>query len=182
MEKFLGIKRLQNLKMYNFSDIGQCIWILIIFKSNLCYYLVQIYIPSTIIIFMAWIPYWINQECVAVRLMLSITTLISMKKLDFSQKLFLTGKSSINEIYVWFIMCYTFIVSNILIQLLYMIANYTAKFETMFSSWMYEKNKKVKCELDPKVSMDNSKNGNENELNTFNKVSCFIIKMISLTI
>ena len=55
-----------------------CLMALFDFERQFGYYLTQIYVPSSLIIFMSWISFWLSPECSPARISLGITTLLTM--------------------------------------------------------------------------------------------------------
>merc|ERR1712226_851618 len=49
-----------------------------ILRRNLTYFILQIYLPSTMVVMLSWVSFWISRASVPARAALSITTVLTM--------------------------------------------------------------------------------------------------------
>ena len=49
-----------------------------LFKREFSYYLIQIYIPCAMLIFVSWVSFWLDPNATVARVSLGVTTLLSM--------------------------------------------------------------------------------------------------------
>ena len=68
------------LKPPNLLSTGRfsCLMVLFDFERQFGYYLTQVYVPTTLIVFMSWVSFWLSPECSPARISLGITTLLTM--------------------------------------------------------------------------------------------------------
>ncbi len=48
------------------------------FTRNLGHYIIQIYLPSTLIVMLSWVAFWIDRASAPARITLGITTVLTM--------------------------------------------------------------------------------------------------------
>jgi len=53
----------------------------LLFVRRLGYYLIQIYIPSSLIVVLSWISFWLDRNAVPARVALGITTVLTLTTL-----------------------------------------------------------------------------------------------------
>ena len=68
---------MKNLSSFT-VDPFSCIYARIIFKRDFGHYLLQIYIPSTLIIMLSWVSFWLDADAVPGRISLGLLTVLSM--------------------------------------------------------------------------------------------------------
>ena len=51
-----------------------------LFKRSLGYYIIQIYVPSCLIVVLSWVSFWLNKEAVPARVALGKKICRAMKK------------------------------------------------------------------------------------------------------
>ena len=78
------------------------------------YYLIQMYIPSLLIVILSWISFWINMDAAPARVGLGITTVLTMTTLSISARNSLP-KVAYATAMDWFIaVCYAFVFSALI--------------------------------------------------------------------
>ncbi|PAV79882.1 hypothetical protein WR25_22327 isoform A [Diploscapter pachys] len=55
-----------------------CLRITFYFKRQFSYYLLQLYIPSTMLVIVSWVSFWLDRTAVPARVTLGVTTLLTM--------------------------------------------------------------------------------------------------------
>ncbi|CAG0898491.1 unnamed protein product [Darwinula stevensoni] len=55
-----------------------CLRVDLIFKREFSYYLIQIYIPSCMLVIVSWVSFWLDHSAVVARVSLGVTTLLTM--------------------------------------------------------------------------------------------------------
>ncbi|KAK0423974.1 hypothetical protein QR680_008439 [Steinernema hermaphroditum] len=73
------------------------------------YYLIQVYGPTTIIVIVSWISFWIDMHSTAGRVALGVTTLLTMTTLQSALNSKLPPVSYIKVVDVWIGACQTFV-------------------------------------------------------------------------
>lgn len=69
----------QSFVLYHLSA-GQftCIEVKFHLERQMGYYLIQMYIPSLLIVILSWVSFWINMDAAPARVGLGITTVLTM--------------------------------------------------------------------------------------------------------
>ncbi|XP_052792647.1 glycine receptor subunit alpha-3-like isoform X2 [Mya arenaria] len=61
-----------------FGIVFPCIGVNIILKRNYAYYIIQIYIPSVLIVILSWVNFWLDPTSVPARISLGLLTVLTM--------------------------------------------------------------------------------------------------------
>lgn len=63
-----------------YNQIGKftCIEVRFHLERQMGYYLIQMYIPSLLIVILSWVSFWINMDAAPARVALGITTVLTM--------------------------------------------------------------------------------------------------------
>ncbi|XP_063728896.1 gamma-aminobutyric acid receptor subunit pi-like [Symsagittifera roscoffensis] len=93
-----------------FSDLE----IEFVFKRDLLYFILQSYIPSTLIVVCSWVAFWINREGIPGRACLSITTVLSLITLIGSTNAKLPNVSAVKALDVYFGICFGYVFGGLL--------------------------------------------------------------------
>uniref|UniRef100_A0A1I8HJR2 Neur_chan_LBD domain-containing protein n=1 Tax=Macrostomum lignano TaxID=282301 RepID=A0A1I8HJR2_9PLAT len=76
------------------------------FARSMGYYLIQIYIPSTLIVVLSWVSFWLSRTAVPARVALGITTVLTMTTLISSTNAALPKISYLKSIDVFLVTCF----------------------------------------------------------------------------
>merc|ERR1719369_350138 len=96
----------------------------VIFDRALGYYVIQVYIPSSLIVVMSWVSFWLNRGAAPARVGLGVTTVLTMTTLMASVNAALPKISYMKSIDIYLGVCF-FMVFGALIE--YACVGYTAK-------------------------------------------------------
>ena len=66
------------MKLFNFSGNYSRLSCEIQFVRSMGYYLIQIYIPSSLIVIISWVSFWLNRGATPARVSLGVTTVLTM--------------------------------------------------------------------------------------------------------
>ena len=83
-------------------------------KRRIGYFLIDTYVPSTIIVIISWISFWINPDTAPARVALGITTVLTMTTLISSARASLPKVSYVKAIDWYLLMCLIFVFGSIL--------------------------------------------------------------------
>lgn len=83
-------------------------------KRRIGYFLIDTYVPSTIIVIISWISFWINPDTAPARVALGITTVLTMTTLISSARASLPKVSYVKAIDWYLLLCLIFVFGSIL--------------------------------------------------------------------
>ncbi|ETN86287.1 hypothetical protein NECAME_16426 [Necator americanus] len=52
-----------------------------LFKRNIGFYIIQIYLPSILIVVISWVSFWLSRDATPARVALGVTTVLTMTTL-----------------------------------------------------------------------------------------------------
>uniref|UniRef100_A0A1I8IYR7 Neur_chan_memb domain-containing protein n=1 Tax=Macrostomum lignano TaxID=282301 RepID=A0A1I8IYR7_9PLAT len=84
------------------------------FARSMGYYLIQIYIPSTLIVVLSWVSFWLSRSAVPARVALGITTVLTMTTLISSTNAALPKISYLKSIDVYLVTCFFMVFASLL--------------------------------------------------------------------
>ncbi|XP_019636934.1 PREDICTED: glycine receptor subunit alpha-4-like [Branchiostoma belcheri] len=98
-------------------------------SRRLAYHLLQMYIPSTSIVIMSWVSFWIDAGAVPARVCLGVTTVLTMTA-QSSRAAGMAEVSYVRALDVWIVVCQLFVFSA-LIE--YAVVNFVFRFGAIFA-------------------------------------------------
>ncbi|XP_064637791.1 gamma-aminobutyric acid receptor subunit beta-like isoform X2 [Lineus longissimus] len=104
------IERLIILSTGNYSRLACELF----FERSMGYYLIQIYIPSTLIVVLSWVSFWLSRGAVPARVALGITTVLTMTTLISSTNASLPKISYLKSIDVYLVTCFVMVFASLL--------------------------------------------------------------------
>lgn len=81
------------------------------------YYLIQIYIPSSLIVIISWVSFWLNRGATPARVGLGVTTVLTMTTLMASTNAALPKISYVKSIDVYLGACFFMVFASLLGEL-----------------------------------------------------------------
>ncbi|TKR88052.1 hypothetical protein L596_012353 [Steinernema carpocapsae] len=91
-----------------------CLRTVLELKRQFSYYLLQLYIPSTMLVIVSWVSFWLDRTAVPARVTLGVTTLLTMTTQASGINAKLPPVSYTKAIDVWIGACLTFIFGALL--------------------------------------------------------------------
>ncbi|KAI6218986.1 Glutamate-gated chloride channel [Aphelenchoides fujianensis] len=91
-----------------------CLRTVIILQRQFSYYLVQLYIPSTMLVIVSWVSFWLPRTAVPARVTLGVTTLLTMTTQASGINAKLPPVSYSKAVDIWTGFCMTFIFGALL--------------------------------------------------------------------
>lgn len=82
------------------------------------YYLIQIYIPSGLIVIISWVSFWLNRNATPARVSLGVTTVLTMTTLMSSTNAALPKISYVKSIDVYLGTCFVMVFASLLGEIL----------------------------------------------------------------
>ncbi|KAK1903822.1 Glycine receptor subunit alphaZ1 [Dissostichus eleginoides] len=91
-----------------------CIEVRFHLERQMGYYLIQMYIPSLLIVILSWVSFWINMDAAPARVGLGITTVLTMTTQSSGSRASLPKVSYVKAIDIWMAVCLLFVFSALL--------------------------------------------------------------------
>uniref|UniRef100_A0AAN0N7B7 Glutamate-gated chloride ion channel n=1 Tax=Polyphagotarsonemus latus TaxID=1204166 RepID=A0AAN0N7B7_9ACAR len=91
-----------------------CIFVDLIFKREFSFYLIQIYIPNSMLVIVSWVSFWLDPNAIPARVSLGVTTLLTMATQISGINASLPPVSYTKAIDVWTGVCLTFVFGALL--------------------------------------------------------------------
>ncbi|KHJ93511.1 Neurotransmitter-gated ion-channel transmembrane region [Oesophagostomum dentatum] len=127
-----------------------CIQAIFTMKRMFSYYLAQVYVPSTLLVVVSWVSFWLDRSAVPARITLGVTTLLTMTTQAASINNSLPAVSYIKAVDVWIGGCLAFIFATVLE---YAYVSYRASMIKCEKETAHEKRCPAACQVaDPKKS------------------------------
>ena len=108
-----------------------CLAVEFVLRRDLGYFLIQVYVPSILIVILSWVSFWINIDASPARVSLGLLTVLTTTTMSGGARESLPRVSYIKAIDVWMIMCLVFVFAS-LIE--YAVVNVTARHQPAKSS------------------------------------------------
>merc|ERR1719400_1661584 len=84
------------------------------FVRSMGYYLIQIYIPASLIVVISWVSFWLNRGATPARVMLGVTTVLTMTTLISSTNAFLPKISYVKSIDAYLAFCFFMVFASLI--------------------------------------------------------------------
>ncbi|XP_071125339.1 glycine receptor subunit alpha-2-like [Mytilus edulis] len=86
-----------------------CLKVDITLSRNYGYHIIQIYVPSFLIVFLSWVSFWLNIDAIPARISLGLLTVLTMTTQSSGARASLPKVSYVKAIDVWMAMCLLFV-------------------------------------------------------------------------
>ncbi|KAL4230921.1 Glycine receptor subunit alpha-3 [Mactra antiquata] len=86
-----------------------CVGVTIVLKRNYAYHMIQIYIPSILIVVLSWVNFWLDVSAVPARISLGLLTVLTMTTQSSGARADLPKVSYVKAIDVYMATCLTFV-------------------------------------------------------------------------
>ncbi|XP_038631985.1 glycine receptor subunit alpha-4-like isoform X2 [Scyliorhinus canicula] len=100
-------------KYYN-TGTFTCIQVKFHLERQMGYYLIQMYIPSLLIVILSWVSFWINMDAAPARVGLGITTVLTMTTQSSGSRASLPKVSYVKAIDIWMAVCLLYVFAALL--------------------------------------------------------------------
>ncbi|CAB3402958.1 unnamed protein product [Caenorhabditis bovis] len=104
------IERVISLSTGNYSRLSAYFT----FKRNIGFYLIQIYFPSSLIVVISWVSFWLNREAVQARVTIGVTTVLTMTTLMTSTNASLPKVSYVKSLDIFLGVCFFIVFASLL--------------------------------------------------------------------
>lgn len=78
------------------------------------YYIIQIYVPSILIVILSWVSFWLNVEAIPARISLGVLTILTLTTQSSSLQNSLPRVSYAKALDVWMAVCLVFVFAALL--------------------------------------------------------------------
>ena len=78
------------------------------------YFIIQVYVPTTLIVILSWVSFWLNIEATPARVSMGLLTVLTMTTQSSSARSSLPRVSYVKAIDVWLSMCLVFVFMSLL--------------------------------------------------------------------
>ncbi|CAF1349053.1 unnamed protein product [Adineta steineri] len=83
-------------------------------RRNAGYYILQGYIPASLLVILSWISFWINSDATADRVYIGVTCVLSLTTLILDIRSYIPAVPYFTAIDYFFIMCYLFLFASVI--------------------------------------------------------------------
>jgi hypothetical protein len=85
-----------------------------VLKRDIGYFLIQVYVPSMLIVILSWVSFWINVDASPARVSLGLLTVLTTTTMSGGARASLPKVSYIKAIDIWMISCLVFVFSSLI--------------------------------------------------------------------
>jgi len=89
-----------------------CLEIRFVLSRDMGYFVIQVYIPSILVVILSWVSFWINVEGSPARVSLGLLTVLTTTTMSAGARASLPRVSYIKAVDVWMILCLLFVFSS----------------------------------------------------------------------
>jgi hypothetical protein len=91
-----------------------CLDIRFVLRRDIGFFLIQVYVPSMLIVILSWVSFWLNIDATPARVSLGLLTVLTMTTASTGANASLPRVSYIKAIDVWMSMCLIFVFTALL--------------------------------------------------------------------
>ncbi|KAK2181597.1 hypothetical protein NP493_390g02000 [Ridgeia piscesae] len=107
---------------YDLKDCSQnyttgaypCLEVKFVLKRDIGFYMIQLYIPSVLIVILSWVAFWISVDAIPARVTIGLLTVLTMTTQSTGARTSLPRVSYIKAIDVWMSTCLLFVFASLL--------------------------------------------------------------------
>jgi len=85
-----------------------------VLKRHMGYYILQVYIPSSMLVMLSWVSFFIHREATADRVNIGVMTFLSLATLSFDIRNYTAAVSYLTALDWFVIMAYAFLLASLL--------------------------------------------------------------------
>ncbi|BFZ14997.1 hypothetical protein BsWGS_18036 [Bradybaena similaris] len=101
-------------KTYKETGSFSCVQADLILQRDVGYYIIQVYVPSVLIVILSWVSFWLDVEAIPARISLGVLTVLTMTTQSSGARASLPRVSYIKAIDVWMAACLFFVFASLL--------------------------------------------------------------------
>uniref|UniRef100_A0A0K0EED8 Gamma-aminobutyric acid receptor subunit beta n=1 Tax=Strongyloides stercoralis TaxID=6248 RepID=A0A0K0EED8_STRER len=126
-----------------------------LFKRNIGYYIIQIYLPSILIVIISWVSFWIRRESTPARISLGVLTVLTMTTLMTTTNSTLPKVSYVKSIDIFLGFSFLMVFASLLE---YAAVGYMTKRKKIILKRKVTKSALINCENQKKLTISNINN------------------------
>ena len=104
----------QDVVIRFFTGAFPCLEIRFVLRRDIGFFLIQVYVPSMLIVILSWVSFWLNIDATPARVSLGLLTVLTMTTASTGANASLPRVSYIKAIDVWMSMCLFFVFNALL--------------------------------------------------------------------
>lgn len=85
----------------NFSSVA----IVFLFEREWSHFMLDVYLPTTLVIFVSWLSFWMELAAIPARVMLGVTTMLTFVTVSKQSREDLPNVAYVNALDIWFVVC-----------------------------------------------------------------------------
>ncbi|CAL1532978.1 unnamed protein product [Lymnaea stagnalis] len=101
-------------KESKYTGSFSCVQANFILARDVGYYIIQVYVPSVLIVILSWVSFWLDVEAIPARITLGVLTVLTMTTQSSGARASLPRVSYIKAIDVWMAACLFFVFASLL--------------------------------------------------------------------
>ncbi|XP_059152854.1 glycine receptor subunit alpha-2-like [Physella acuta] len=101
-------------KTYKETGSFSCVQGNFILARDVGYYIIQVYVPSVLIVILSWVSFWLDVEAIPARISLGVLTVLTMTTQSSGARASLPRVSYVKAIDVWMAACLFFVFASLL--------------------------------------------------------------------
>ena len=98
--------------MLSVTGAFPCLEIRFVLSRDMGYFVIQVYIPSILVVILSWVSFWINVEGSPARVSLGLLTVLTTTTMSAGARASLPRVSYIKAVDVWMMLCLLFVFSS----------------------------------------------------------------------
>ena len=98
----------------DFLGAYPCLMVSFALKRDIGFYMLQIYVPSVLIVILSWVSFWISIDAIPARVTIGLLTVLTMTTQSTGSRSQLPRVSYIKAIDVWMTVCLLFVFASLL--------------------------------------------------------------------
>ena len=105
---------INNLQLLFLAGQFSCLKAELFLERNRGYYVIQVFIPSIMIVVLSWVSFWLDLHAIPARISLGVLTVLTMTTQSAGARSSLPKVSYVKAIDVWMSVCLVFVFASLL--------------------------------------------------------------------
>ena len=91
-----------------------CLEIRFILRRDIGYFVIQVYIPSILVVILSWVSFWLNVDSSPARVSLGLVTVLTTTTMSAGARASLPRVSYVKAVDMWMIVCLFFVFASLI--------------------------------------------------------------------